>query len=111
MIKLPQSVKYWKTDLFNQTLKSEIAKINSTDLLIQNACTQGGVFKENSLSITVLAHDEDTNTIFIKIGLFFSEIVPSCSCGDDPLEINNYCECNISINKINTEATLTLMDN
>ncbi len=110
MTKLTQTLQHWDTELFNQCLKLEIKTIESGVIPLQKATTQGGIVNESNLGITVLSHKENTNTINVHIGLFFTEIVPSCSCGDEPLEINNYCELELSINKSTAEANFTLID-
>ena len=38
-----------------------------------------------------------------SVGVFFTEIVINCGCGDEPMPTNAYCELQLSIDK-NTVA-------
>ena len=42
----------------------------------------------------------DTGDVIIaNVGVFFTEIVINCGCGDDPYETNAYCELDVTIDK------------
>ena len=43
-----------------------------------------------------------------KVGVFFNEIIGGCSCGDDPLSENAYCELQVSIDKVTAEAEFSV---
>jgi hypothetical protein len=110
MTKLIQTLNNWDTDSFSQTLKDEIKTIKADDLPLLKSTTQGGIVNTEKSGITILRKTETLNNIIVYIGMFFTEIVPSCSCGDDPMEANNYCEIEIKINKLNANTTFKLID-
>jgi len=110
MTTLSHSLKHWKTEQFTQTFKNEMTTVKSDNLPIHKATTQGGIVSDSNISLTILSMDENATEIIIKVGLFFTEIVPSCSCGDDPMEINNYCEMTVTIDKANAKTTFWLIN-
>ena len=69
----------------------------------------------------VLTHPEPLSEPFIfetadkgefvqaKVGVFFSEIVGGCSCGDDPITVNAYCEILVSIDKKTAQAVCSIV--
>jgi len=88
MIKFSQTLENWQTDLFSQSLKKDIAGLKTGILPLQQATTQGGIVNDDHLTTTVLSHYKKENSIIISIGIFFTEIIPSCSCGYAPMGIN-----------------------
>jgi len=110
MIIFQQALTDWQSPLFEKSLKHEISNINPDYLPLQNATTQGGLVDATNISITILRHHEKNNSLIINIGLFFTEIVPSCNCDEEPLEANTYCEIKITINKSNAKTTFTLLE-
>jgi len=109
MIKLPQSLATFGTNQFNILLKQELAAIDKSELPLNRATTQGGLVNEEQVSILILTSIENTETIEIKLSVFFNEIVGGCSCGDPPMQINNHCEILLEINKQTANAKFILL--
>lgn len=89
----------WGTDDFKQALKSEVENIESGILPLQQAVTPGSYVDDNHLTCTILRVADDEKSIQAKVGVFFTEIVVSCGCGDEPMHLNAYTEMEISIDK------------
>lgn len=104
MPKFINSLRDWGSDSFPQTLKSEIENLKTGALPLDKGVFQGGYIDDSNLAITVLHVTDDEKTIQAKVGIFFTEIVAGCSCGDEPMEQNAYCEMQISIDKATAEA-------
>lgn len=99
MTTLANTLKTWQTDAFAQTLKREITALPSGSLPLDKALNEGGYVDDSNLEISILSTSDNHSAILIKAGVFFSEIVICCGCGDDPMPKNVYCEILISIDK------------
>ena len=62
------------------------------------------------MQVTVYGISEDIATIKAKIGVFFTEIVINCGCGDDPMPINAYCVLQVRIDRRTAAAAFTVLD-
>lgn len=65
------------------------------------------------LSVSILKTSENDDSIIASAGLFYTGIIPGCSCADDPTPIdesNEYCEISICINKITAESIISLVE-
>ncbi|TCV86383.1 glucosamine--fructose-6-phosphate aminotransferase [Sulfurirhabdus autotrophica] len=109
MPKLPRSLRDWHSDAFVQTLKNEIVELKTGTLPLHQGISQGGYVDDSNISATVLSTTETEHTILTKVGIFFTEIVICCGCGDDPMPQNAYCEMHISINKATAEAEFIII--
>jgi hypothetical protein len=83
---------------FAQTLKAELlSKVNV--LPLQKAVSQSGIVDAGNVGITVLHFDDLGDCLQVSIGVFFTEIVGGCSCGDEPFPANGYCEMELTLDK------------
>jgi len=99
--KLRNSLQAWGTDSFFQTLKNELEHLEPGVLPLEKAVAQGGYVDDSHITITVLRAEDDEKTIHARVGIFFTEIVINCGCGDDPMETNAYCEMRVTIDRDN----------
>lgn len=104
MLTLPGTLKHWNSAGFDAALKSELVSLADGVLPLQQASTHGGMVDGNSLSVTVISSNENPAGIAVRVGIFFTEIVGGCSCGDEPFETSGYCVLDISLDKSNAEA-------
>ncbi|KRT60240.1 glucosamine--fructose-6-phosphate aminotransferase [endosymbiont of Ridgeia piscesae] len=104
MVTLPNALQAWGSERFSQILKSELESLSSGSLPLEKGISQGGLVDDSNISVTVLNFSEVEDAIRVMLGVFFTEIVGGCSCGDDPLEANGYCELRLEINKSTAEA-------
>jgi hypothetical protein len=109
MPRLPNSLRDRQTDCFALTLKSEIGNLPAGTLPLDQGVTQGGYVDDSDMAITVLHATEDDASIQAKVGVFFTEIVASCGCGDEPMPTNAYCDMQVRIDKATAEAEFTLI--
>ena len=108
MTRFTESLSAWGTESFSPTLKREIEELPPGTLPLQQGTTQGGVVDESALSTTVINTTDGKDGIEARVGVFFSEIVGGCSCGDDPLTENAYCELSVTIDRATAETRFTL---
>ena len=109
MPKLKKSIQYWNSDKFKETLKSEITNLPPGILPLEKCLTQGGYVDDSNISVTVLNATDDQQTIKVKIGVFYIEIVICCGCGDDPMPTNAYGELMVTIDKQTGEAVFDVL--
>lgn len=93
------SLRAWNTNSFTQTLKNELEHLPANTLPLEKGVAQGGLVDDSNITATVLNYSDNEATIQANVGIFFTEIVINCGCGDDPFETNAYCEMHISIDK------------
>lgn len=55
--------------------------------------------EDRNISASILSINDTENSIKVKTGVFFYESVGGCSCGDEPISVNTYCEIMATIDK------------
>lgn len=111
MIRLAQSLQAWGSEGFNDVLKNEIERLDLTDLPLQQALSQSSYAIEGSFQVMVISVADNPDAIQAKTGIFYSGLIPGCSCADDPTpvsEYSEYCEIRFDIDK-NTAATSVVL--
>ena len=92
MVSLPATLQAWNSADFSTTLKQELEALESAMLPLLQASTRGGVPDERSIQAMLLHATESRDRIQAKVGIFFNEILAGCSCGDEPMSLQSYCE-------------------
>ncbi len=109
MPKFVNSLRDWNTDAFSRTLKQELEHLPSGTLPLDKGVAQGGMVDDSNLTASVLSVKENKTAIQAKAGILFTEIIINCSCGDDPMPTNAYCEIQILIDKNTAETEFSLL--
>ena len=99
IINFKSTLDSWGENFFNTKLISDIMALPKNALPLQQALSQGDIASERPDKITVMSNEETTTGINIKLGVFFTEIISGCSCGDDLGSLNGYCEMLLIIDK------------
>ena len=81
----------WGTPRFEQTLKNEIEALDVACLPLSRGTGSGGRIDGSDLAITVFSARENGPMVQARVGVFFTEIVGGCSCGDEPFSQPAYC--------------------
>lgn len=113
MIHLPLSLLAWNSDSFKTVVKQELCSIDSGLLPLQEGLRYSSMANADSLSISILNIEDDSQQIIVKAGLFYTGIIAGCNCADDPTPVdenNEYCEVLFRINKLTAETIVTLID-
>ncbi len=111
-ITLPQALAAWRTPAFDDTLKQELAHLDSGQLPLQQGLTHSSHVTERPIQAMVLATDEKPAHIEVKIGVFYTGVIAGCSCADDPTPIdeqNEYCVLQLDIDRATADTTVTLL--
>ena len=81
-------------------------------LLLQKALTQSSYTEGSNRSVVILKSREEEHIIEIKVGVFFTGILPGCACSGDPdpnNEFNEYAELLLNINKQTGDTAVKLL--
>ncbi len=112
MIRLSKTITAWGTPDFENTLKQEIAQIGAEQFPLQQGLSTSSYAVDNKLDVMILNVSDEAGFIRAKAGIFYSGIIPGCSCADDPTPVNEnneYCVVQLDIDKMTAETTVTLL--
>jgi hypothetical protein len=109
MSELPNTLQHYQSLRLAVVLNEEIRQLPVGSLPLHLGTTRGGYVDEADIRLSVLVVNDDEQAVKIKSGVFFTEIVINCGCGDEPMEIPAYCEINITINKVTTDACFEVL--
>ena len=96
-LNLVDSVGAFGAPAFPEVLKRELLAL--PDGILPIAGEQGGLIDPASLEVTLLSSRADAERIEVDVGVFFTEIVGGCSCGDEPFGVNGYLELSLRIER------------
>ena len=102
----------WGTVAFETILKHEITQMDIDQLPLQLALSQSSYTDGVDRKILIMSVTEGATFIRAKAGIFYSGIIPGCSCADDPTPMSSlteYCEVQFDIDKITAKTTVTLL--
>ena len=99
----------WQSDAFARALKDEIERLDAGTLPLSKETSRGGLVDDANITAMVLTSADDEQSIVADVGVFFTEIVAGCSCGDEPDAINAYCQLRIRIDKASAEAEIRVV--
>jgi hypothetical protein len=102
------ALRAWPSAGFAATLKREIEALDSGSLPLAAAAGQGRYVDDASITASVLRVDEAEGAIEAAVGVFFTAVVGSCGCGDEPYAENAYCELRVRIDRATGEAEFAL---
>lgn len=110
MINFSEFLQDYPSKEFSRLLKSHIEQCEKRLLPLDKATMQGGYVSDDAITATILRVTDQANSILVLAGVFFTEIVICCGCGDDPTPSNVYCEICFEINKQTGEAEIQLIN-
>jgi hypothetical protein len=99
----------WGSDAFAETLKHEIEGLEPGILPLLQGSSRGGVPDEREIKAMLLQASEGPDSIQARVGIFFNEILAGCSCGDEPMSLQSYCEMQVDIDKSTAEASFSVL--
>lgn len=109
MIRLTQTLHEPDGAPFRQALKTAIERLGVPQLPLEQRTSQGGRVADRTVTATVLGVTEGKGRIEAQVGLFFTEMVGGCSCGEDPMEVNAYCGLRLSIDPETGRADIAVV--
>ena len=109
MPRFPNALRAWQCEDFSRILKQEIEDMDTGALPLSRASSRGGVVDASGITAMPLRSTDDERFIVANVGVFFTEILAACSCGEDPAETNAYCQLQIRIDKASAEADIRIL--
>lgn len=103
---LVDSVGAFGTPAFAEILRRELLALPDGILTIEGE--QGGLIDPASLGLTLLSSRTDAERIEVAVGVFYTEIVGGCSCGDEPFGVNGYVELCLRIERADGASVILL---
>ena len=100
----------WGTPRFDQTLKNEIEALQAACLPLSRGTGLGGRIDGTDLTVTIFSTLENGQSLQARVGVFFTEIVGGCSCGDEPFSQPAYCLLKVIIDRQTAFARFELID-
>jgi hypothetical protein len=98
MSRLPLSRAAWGSDGFAEILKAELGAL-APDTVPLHWIASSGYPLDTQLSVILINALETEEAIEVRLGIFFEEILPGCSCGDEPEPQPAYGELILQIDK------------
>lgn len=98
-----------RPDSREKVLKRELENLPAGTLPLEKATTRGGFVDDSDISVSVISLKQDETCIQARVGVFFTEIITGCGCGDDPMPENAYCEMLISIEQASCKTEFLLL--
>lgn len=111
-MQLTTALNAWGTAAFEETLKHEITQMDVDLLPLQQGLAQSSYTDGANRSVILISVTDGVGFVRAKTGIFYSGIIPGCSCADDPTpmsELTEYCEVQFDIDKITAETKVTLL--
>ena len=112
MIQLSKSLNAWQTPGFNDILKDELECLDVEALPLQQGLSHSSYATDGAFHVIIISASELTEIVRVKTGIFFTGLIPGCSCADDPTpvtEYSEYCEVQFDISKETADTSVTLL--
>lgn len=111
-LQLPNVAQAIGTSAFDDVLKTAIEQLPRDALPLQQGLSTTSYVVDKKISAMILTVVDDERAIRAEVGIFYAGIVAGCSCADDPTPINEeneYCELQLTIDKITGATSVTLL--
>ncbi len=99
MTRLPALLEAWNSDRFFETVKAALEGLGPGALPLSGCTASGGLVDGSGCRAMVLGAQEEPGLLRVRVGVFFTEIVINCGCGDEPMEQQAYCELEVTIDR------------
>ncbi len=104
MLSLPEALSAWDSESFAQTLQEEVERLAPGTLPLDKCLARGDSVDDARLTARVLQYSADEDAVRAKVGIFFTEILAGCSCGEEPMPLDAYCVLQVRIDRRTAEA-------
>ena len=112
MLNFNSLLKYWGTPEFDSQFKKEVGNLTVKELPLQKGLSVSSIALDTTLKVLVLKKEEEEGILKVKAGVFYTGVIAGCNCTDDPSpmdEQSEYCEIEVSINKLRGDAKVILI--
>lgn len=109
MPRLRDPLQKYPSGSLGKALKRELENLPTGSLPLEKCASRCGIIDDSNISVTVINIRQHKSRIQAKIGVFFTEIVASCVCGDEPTQENAYCEMLVHIDRASGSTEFELI--
>ena len=97
------------TDDLQSRLKCVLEALPIDALPLIKCTTQGGFVDDQPITVSVLRMTDSATTLEAKVGIFFTEAIGGCSCGDGTHSANGYGELLLIIDRQTAQVQCTVL--
>jgi len=111
-MKLGRVMDAWGTPAFRDVLKAELEQLSVEQLPLQQGLSQSSYACDDNIKVVIISVSEKSGFIRATAEIFYTGIIPGCSCADDPTPVNDYaehCEIQIDINMQTAATVISLL--
>lgn len=97
---------------FKKAIKAEIEQLSYRELPLQQGLARSSVVSDDPITAIIISVEEQTATVLVKCGIFYSGIIGGCNCSDDPTPPNTeqeHCELLFEIARESGQASVTIV--
>lgn len=109
MTRLSRARDSWAGADFATVLRDELQALGGDGLPLHLGVNEGGMVDASRVQVTVIRSAADPAEIRATVGLFFTEVVGGCSCGDEPEAKPVYCEMQLHIDRGSAETRFEML--
>ena len=111
-VELPNALKAWGSDDFNDALRADIERLSHHQLPLQQALQLSSQVSDEPFQAMILGSEATDETVRVRASVFFSGVIAGCSCADDPTPldlVNEHCTIEIRLDRKQASASLRLL--
>ena len=109
---LDRVLEAWGTPAFRDVLKAALEQLSVEQLPLQQGLSQSSYACDDNIRVVIISVAEKSGLIRATAEIFYTGMIPGCSCADDPAPIDEYtehCEVRIDINMQTAETVVSLL--
>jgi len=108
-MKLDRVVEAWGTPVFRDVLTAALEQLGVEQLPLQQGLSQSSYACDDNIKVVIISVAEKSGYIRATAEIFYTGIIPGCSCADDPTPVDEYAEhCTVQI-EINRQTAATVV--
>jgi len=111
-MQLDRVARAWGTPACRDVLKEELEQLGVEQLPLQQGLSQSSYACDDSLKAVIISMSEVSGVIHARAEIFYSGIIPGCSCADDPAPADEYaehCTVQIAVDRQTAETVIKLL--
>lgn len=108
-MKLEKSLAAWGGSAFAATLKAELETLPPGEIPLQKAANWA-VDHAAPILVSVLGVQASEAAITARLGIFFTETIAGCACGDAPMRQSAYADFEVTMDRATAEAHFLELD-
>ena len=112
MMQLDRVLNAWGKPAFRDILKEELEQLTVEQLPLQQGLSQSSYACDDNIRVVIISVSEASGVIRATAEIFYTGIIPCCSCADDPAPVDEYaehCEVQIEIDRQTAGAVVSLL--